>query len=158
MTSFDNCGKSPGYVTILGFSGDFPWINLPQLILFWIVRSPGGPVHIPCALVDPPALFCFVVALVHFSGMSLSCIQFGQHSQILIFEAVSQSCGWMCYTQPHETISGEEKRRCSKKMCESGGGHTLELQRKPSAFSESDNIPNPDDLVTEEGTQGPDKK
>jgi len=58
----------------------------------------------------------------------------------------------------HETTSGEEKRCCSKKMRDSEDMHTLELQRKPSALSHSDNTPNPGDLVTEEGTQGPDSK
>lgn len=58
----------------------------------------------------------------------------------------------------HETISGEEKKRCFKKMCEFGDIHILESQRKPSSLTKSDSIPNPDDLITEEGTQRPDSK
>lgn len=53
----------------------------------------------------------------------------------------------------HETVSGEEKRRCSK--CVNLETHTYWNYK---GVSESDNISNLDDLVTEEGTQGPDSK
>lgn len=45
-----------------------------------------------------------------------------------------------------------------KNVCIWRNTHILELQRKPSAFGKSGNILDPDNLVTEEGTQGPDSK
>lgn len=71
----------------------------------------------------------------------------------------------MWCTQPLRQYQGR-KRGAALKKCvsigggEGGGGHTrcLELQRKPLAFSKSDNMRNPDDLVTDESTQGPDSK
>lgn len=157
MTSFDSCGKSPGPVTIEGFSSWCQWMNFSQLILFWLIRSHGGPVHIPSVLVEKPVLlygstgpFLRTVPLLH---SVLPTVTNGN----VWGSAIKWGLDVLIHLT-HETILGRERGNAQKK-CASGGSQTYwNCSGSPQHSAGEINILDPDDLVTEEGTQGPDSK